>query len=32
MTTRRQKAAVEFCESMLNIKFKGDINNFKEVS
>lgn len=32
MTTRRQKAAVNFCESVLNITFKGDINNFDEVS
>lgn len=32
MTTKRQKAAVYFCETWLNIEFKGDINNFKQVS
>lgn len=32
MTTKRQKEAVHFCEKWLQIKFKGDINNFKQVS
>jgi hypothetical protein len=32
MTTDRQKAAVNFCEEWLHIKFEGDINNFQEVS
>lgn len=32
MTTKRQKAAVNFCESVLNIKFTGNIDNFNEVS
>lgn len=32
MTTKRQRAAVRYCESMLDIKFNGDINNFNQVS
>lgn len=32
MTTKRQKAAVYFCEEWLDIKFNGDINDFKAVS
>lgn len=32
MTTKRQKAAVQFCEEWKFPKFKGDINNFKQVS
>lgn len=32
MTTNRQKAAVRFCETWLEISFIGDINNFREVS
>lgn len=32
MTTKRQKAAVNFCEQVLDISFKGDIDNFNEVS
>ena len=32
MTTKRQKAAVRFCEDWLQISFTGDINNFREVS
>ena len=32
MTTPKQKAAVEFCEDWLEVKFEGDINNFNEVS
>jgi hypothetical protein len=32
MTTKRQKAAVHFCENWLHVSFEGDINNFKEVS
>lgn len=32
MTTKRQKAAIHFCEKWLQIKFKGDINDFKQVS
>ena len=32
MTTKRQRAAVRYCENMLNIKFNGDINNFNQVS
>ncbi len=32
MTTERQKDAVAFCEEWLNVEFKGDINNFNEVS
>lgn len=31
-TTKRQKAAVEFCEMWLQIEFDGDRNNFREVS
>lgn len=32
MTTERQKAAVNFCEEVLDVTFKGNINNFNEVS
>lgn len=32
MTTKRQKAAINFCEVVLNVTFKGDIDNFNEVS
>lgn len=32
MTTKRQKAAVHFCEQWLKIKFTGDINNYQQVS
>ena len=32
MTTKRQRAAVRYCESILDIKFNGDINNFNQVS
>lgn len=32
MTTPRQKAAVSFCEELLDIPFTGDINNFRQVS
>lgn len=32
MTTERQKNAVAFCEEWLHIEFKGDINNFNDVS
>lgn len=32
MTTKRQKAAINFCEEVLNISFKGNIDNFNEVS
>ncbi len=32
MTTKRQKAAVNFCYTWLGIPFNGDINNFREVS
>lgn len=32
MTTKRQKAAVRFCETWLQISFTEDINNFREVS
>lgn len=32
MTTKRQKAAVNFCETWVRVKFDGDIDNFKEVS
>lgn len=32
MTTDRQKRAVRFCETWLNVDFKGDINNYNEVS
>mgnify|MGYP003435557503 FL=1 len=33
MTTDRQKAAVRFCEErLIDCKFKGDINNFQQVS
>lgn len=31
-TTKRQRAAVEFCEMWLQIEFDGDRNNFREVS
>lgn len=31
-TTKRQKAAVEFCEMWLQIEFDGDRDNFREVS
>lgn len=32
MTTGEQKLAVKFCEDILIVKFRGDINNFQEVS
>lgn len=33
MTTHRQRAAVRFCESrLIDCEFKGDINDFTEVS
>lgn len=32
MTTGKQKAAVHFCEQWLNITFKGNINDFQQVS
>lgn len=32
MTTDRQKKAIEFCNNVLSDKFKGDIDNFAEVS
>ena len=32
MTTNRQKVAVRFCETWLDISFEGDINNFNQVS
>ena len=32
MTTKRQKAAEQFCEEWEFPKFNGDINNFKQVS
>ena len=32
MTTKRQIAALHFCEEWLDIKFKGNINNFRQVS
>lgn len=32
MTTNKQKAAVHFCEQWLNITFKGNINDFQQVS
>lgn len=33
MTTKRQRAAVRFCEErLLDCKFNGDINSFEEVS
>lgn len=32
MTTIRQKLAVRFCERILNITFKGNINNYDDVS
>ena len=32
MTTDRQKAAVHFCEQWLHITFKGNINDFQQVS
>jgi len=32
MTTKRQKAAVKFCEECLEIKFEGDLNDFNAVS
>ena len=32
MTTKRQKAAVNFCEEWLDISFEGDINDFNQVS
>lgn len=31
-STNKQKAAVHFCEQWLNVKFRGDINNFSQVS
>lgn len=31
-STDRQKAAIHFCESWLQIKFTGNINDFYEVS
>jgi hypothetical protein len=32
MTTNRQKEAIKFCESILNIKFEGDLNDYHQVS
>lgn len=32
MTTNKQKAAVKFCERVLHITFKGDLNNFPQIS
>lgn len=32
MTTKRQKAAVLYCEQWLRVEFAGDINNFQQVS
>ena len=32
MTTKRQKAAIHFCEQWLNITFNGDIENRYQVS
>ena len=32
MTTKRQQAAVHFCEQWLHIPFKEDINDFTQVS
>lgn len=32
MTTKRQKAAIHFCEEWLNISFEGDIDNFNQAS
>lgn len=32
MTTKRQKAAVHFCEQWLEVVFTGDINNYQQVS
>lgn len=32
MTTNKQKAAVHFCEQWLNVTFKGNINDFQQVS
>lgn len=32
MTTKRQKAAVRFCEETLHVSFEGDINDRKQVS
>lgn len=32
MTTNRQKKAVGFCESVLNVKFEGDLNDYHQVS
>lgn len=31
-STERQRAAVHFCEQWLKVEFKGDINNFSQVS
>lgn len=32
MTTNKQRAAVHFCEQWLNVTFKGNINDFQQVS
>ena len=32
MTTDKQKIDIHFCEQWLNITFKGDINDFQQVS
>lgn len=32
MITDRQKKAVKFCETILNVKFEGDMNNHQQVS
>lgn len=32
MTTNKQKEAVRFCERWVDTEFKGDINNYNEVS
>ena len=31
-STNKQKAAVEFCEEILNVEFNGNINSFEECS
>lgn len=32
MTTQRQKRAIKFCETILDIEFTGDINNYQHVN
>lgn len=32
MVTKKQKLAISFCEEILDIQFKGNIDNFNDVN